>query len=364
MKDQFNKNLAMTEEEEHLFQQSNNCWICRKIIDNENEKVRDHCHITGKFRGSAHWDCNIKFQLTRKIPVIFHNLKGYDSHLIFSELHRFNLNVNAIPNGLEKYMAFFLGRDLVFIDSMQFMNFSLDKLVKNLVDIDFKYLVKEFGSKNLKILKQKGDYPYEYMNSFKRFNEDKLCARKYFYSPTKDKKISEDGKISDGHVSIEDYMVCAKIWDRFKMKNMGDYYDHYLKKDVLLLPDVFEKFIDTCLKYYELDHCHYFSAPGLSWDAMLKMTGVKLEKISDIDKYLFIEKGLRGGISYITKRYAKANNKYMCDYDSNKPSTFITYLDKNNLYGWAMSEYLPYEEFEWLKNVDELDIMSINKKVI
>ena len=200
------------------------------------------------------------------------------------------------------------------------------------------------------------------MNSFKRFNEDKLWAKKHFYSSTKDKKISEDGKISAGHVSIEDYMVCERIWDKFKMKNMGDYYDHYLKKDVLLLADVFEKFIDTCLKYYELDPFHYFCAPGLSWDAMLKMTAVKLEKISDIDKYLFIEKGLRGGISYIAKRSAKTNNKYMSDYDPNKPSTFITYLDKNNLYGWATSEYLLYREFEWLQNVDKFDVMSINEK--
>ena len=118
---------------------------------------------------------------------------------------------------------------------------------------------------------------------------------------------------------------------------MGDYHDHYFKKDVLLLTDVFEKFIITCLKYYELDPCHYFSSPGLSWDAMLKMTNVKLEKLSDIEKYLFIEKGSRRGISYIAKRYAKANNEYMSDYDSNKPLTFITYLDKNNLYGWSMS---------------------------
>ena len=95
---------------------------------------------------------------------------------------------------------------------------------------------------------------------------------------------------------------------------------------------------------------------------MLKMTNVKLEKISDIGKYLFIEKGTRGGISYIAKRYAKANNKYMSDYDSNKPSTFFTYLDKNKLYGWSMSEYLPYGEFEWVENVDELDVMSINEK--
>ena len=154
------------------------------------------------------------------------------------------------------------------------------------------------------------------MNSFKRFNEDKLCARKYFYSSIKDEKTGDDGKISDGHVSIKDYIVCKRIWDRFNMKNMGDYYDHYLKKDVLLLADVFEKLIKTCLKYYELDPCHYFSAPGLSWDAMLKMIDVKFKKISDIDKYLFIEKRLRGGISYIAKRYAKANNKYMNDCDS------------------------------------------------
>ena len=102
MKDQFNKNLIMTEEEEHLFQESNNCWIFKKIIDNDDEKVRDHCNITSKFRGAAHWDCNINFQLTKKIPVIFHNLKGYDSHFIFSELHKFNLKVDVIPNGVKK----------------------------------------------------------------------------------------------------------------------------------------------------------------------------------------------------------------------------------------------------------------------
>ena len=138
---------------------------------------------------------------------------------------------------------------------------------------------------------------------------------------------------------------------------MGDYHDHYLKKDVLLLADLFEKFIDTCLQLYGLDPCHYFSSPGLSWDAMLKMTGVKLEKISDIDKYLFTEKGLRGGVSYIAKRYAKANNKYTNDYDLKKSSTFINYLDMNNLYGWAMSEYLPYERFKWLKT-----LMSTGKR--
>ena len=189
MKKHFDKNLIMTEKEEYIFQESNNCRICKKLIDNDDEKVRDHCHVTGKFRGAVHWDCNINFQLTKKVPVVFHNLKGYDSHLIFFELHKFNLKINVIPSGLEKYMAFFLGKNLVFIDSMQLMNSSLDKRVKKFSDEDFKYLVKEFGPENLKILKQKGANPYEYMNGFKRFNEEKLCATKYFFSSTKKEKL-------------------------------------------------------------------------------------------------------------------------------------------------------------------------------
>ena len=226
------------------------------------------------------------------------------------------------------------------------MSFSLDKLVKNLSDDDFKYLTEEFGSENLELLKQKCAYPYEYMNSFERFNDKKLSIRNCFYSSTKDGKIGDDGKKLDGHISLKDCLTCEKIWDKFDINDMGDYHDHYLKKDVLLLADVFEKFIDAWLKFYGLDHCDYFSSPGLSWDAMLKMTGVKLEKISDIDKYLFIEKGLRGGVSYISKRYAKANNKYINDYDSKKSSKFTTYLDMDNLYGCGLSEYLPYGGFK------------------
>ena len=242
------------------------------------------------------------------------------------------------------------------------MNSSLDKLVKNLADKDFKYLIEEFGSENLEILKQKGTYPYKYMNSFERFNEEKLPVRKYFYSSIKDGKIGDDSKISDDHRYVNDHLTCKKAWDKFEMKNMSDYHDHYLKNDVLLLADVFEKFINTSVKYYELDPCHYFRSPGLSWDAMLKMTNIEFEKISDIDKYLFIEKGLRGGIIYIAKRYSKANNKYLNEYDPKKPSTFISYLDMNNLYGWAVDKYLHYKGFKWLKNIDKFDIMSINGK--
>ena len=172
-----------------------------------------------------------------------------------------------------------------------------------------------------------------------------------FYSSVKDRTTGDNGKKLDGHISDKDYLTCKKNWNEFNMKNMCDYHDHYLK-NVLLLADVFEEFIDTCLNFYELDPCYYFSSPGLSWDAMLKMTGVKLAKIFDTDIYLFIEKGLRGGVSYIAKRYSKSNNKYMKNYDPKKQSKFITYLDMNNLYGWAMNGYLPYGRFKWLKNVD------------
>ena len=122
MKKHFNKNLIMTEEEEEQFQPSNSCWICEKLIDNE--KVRDHCQITRKCRGVAHWSCNINLQLTKKVPAIFHNLRGYDSHLIFDELKKFDLKIDVITSRLEKYMAFILDKNLVFIDSMQFMNSS------------------------------------------------------------------------------------------------------------------------------------------------------------------------------------------------------------------------------------------------
>ena len=107
MNKHFNKNLTMRGKIEHLFQQSSSCWTCKKLIHNDEEKVRDHCHVTGKFRGAVHWNCNINFQLTKKIPLIFHNLRGYDSHLIFNELDKFDVKINVIPNGLEKYMVFF-----------------------------------------------------------------------------------------------------------------------------------------------------------------------------------------------------------------------------------------------------------------
>ena len=283
---------------------------------------------------SAHQDCNLKLRINPdklKIPVIFHNLRGYDSHFTMQEMgeivknHKQNskeMNINVIPNNMEKYMAFMLGDHLTFIDSFQFMSSSLDRLVSNLPKEALKYTSKMFKGEKLDLMSKKGVYPYDYMDCFHKFDDTQLPSKEEFYS-----------ELNNEHISDDDYEHAKKVWKKFKLNTMGDYHDLYLTSDILLLTDVFENFRKTCLEYYKLDPCHYFTSPGLSWDAMLKMTDIKLELMTDIDMFQFIEKGLRGGISYIANRYGKANNKYMKNYDPKAPSKYIMYLDANNLYG-------------------------------
>ena len=371
MKKYFNKPLRMTEENEQEFKKATTCHICDKKYTEKDIRVRDHCHITGEFRGSAHQECNLKLRINPKeikIPVIFHNLRGYDSHFIMQEIgaivkkHAYKnhkgeekqMNINAIPNNMEKYMAFMLGNHLTFIDSFQFMSSSLDKLVSNLPAEALKYTNKIFQKEKLKLMTRKGIYPYDYMDSFEKFNKTELPTKDEFYSI-----------LNNEHISDEDYCHAKKVWNTFQLKTMGEYHNLYLKSDILLLADVFENFRKTCLQYYKLDPCHYFTSPGLSWDAMLKMTNIQLELMTDIDMFQFIEKGLRGGISYIANRYAKANNKYMSEYDDKAPSKYIMYLDANNLYGWAMSQYLPTGGFKWMseKQINKINLAQYNEDI-
>ena len=294
MKNNFNKPLKMTNEDELCFKQTNKCHICDKKYTDKDIRVRDHCHITGKYRGSAHQECNLKLKIKPediKIPVIFHNLRGYDSHFITQQIgqivknHTFKnhkgeeqqMNINAIPNNMEKYMAFMLGKHLVFLDSFQFMSSSLDKLVSNLPHDALKYTSKVFKNDQFDMMKIKGVYPYDFMDSFEKFNKTEL--------PTKDEFFSI---LNDENITHEQYTHAQTVWDTFNLKSMGEYHDLYLKSDILLLADVFENFRKTCLQYYKLDPCHYFTSPGLSWDAMLKMTDIKLELMVDIDMYQFI----------------------------------------------------------------------------
>ena len=268
-------------------------------------------------------------EISKKIPVIFHNLRGYDSHFIMQEIgdviknnpyqnkrgETCEMSINAIPNNMEKYMAFMLGEHLTFINSFQFMSSSLDSLVKNLPEDSFKYTSEVFQDEQLNLMKRKGIYPYDYMDSFEKFNVNKLPLKEEFYSILNDENISDD-----------DYSHAKNIWNEFSLKNMGEYHDLYLKSDVLLLADIYENFRKTCLEYYKLDPCHCFTSPGLSWDAMLKMTGVNLELMTYIDMFQFIEKGMRGGISYIANRYGKANNKYMKTYNEKDPQSISCIL--------------------------------------
>ena len=165
------------------------------------------------------------------------------------------------------------------------------------------------------------------------------------------------------NINEKDYEKAKNLWNTFNIKHLGEYHDLYLKTDVLLLCNVFEELINTSLNYYSLDPCHYFSSPGLSWDAILKMTRIKLELIDDIDMYLFIKKGMRGSISYIAKRYSKANNEYMGDYDKSKETVYNMHFDANNVYGWAMTQYLPYSGFKWMtkEEINNFDISLIKE---
>ena len=240
-----------------------------------------------------------------------------------------------------------LGNHLTFIDSFQFMCSSLDKLVSNLPKDDLIYTSKPFKGKRLDLMSQKGVYPYDFVDSFEKFNQTELPNKDQFYSI-----------LNGQHITDDEYDHANKVWNTFMIKTMGGYHDLYLVSDVLLLTDVFENFRKTCMQHYKLDPCHYFTSPGLSWDAMLKMTNIKLELMTDIDMFHFIEKGMHGGVSYNANRYGNANNKYMKEYDKKAPSKYIMYLDANNLYGWAMSQYLPTGNFKWMtdKEISKIDL--------
>lgn len=190
---------------------------------------------------------------------------------------------------------------------------------------------------DLDLLTDKGVYPYDYMNSFDRFDEEQLPSKTYFVS-----------QLQEQHITDKDYARANFIWKHFNIKNIDEYHDLYLMTDVYLLTDVFENFRDMCLNYYGLDPAYYVTLPNYSWNVFLYMTGAKFEQIHQKEMYEMIEKGLRGGMTQCTYKKVETNNKYMNEqYDTSKPSSYKDYLDANNLYGLAMCKKLPYKNFEW-----------------
>ena len=194
------------------------------------------------------------------------------------------------------------------------------------------------------LLLRKEGYPYEYMNNWETFEEHQLPPIEAFYI-----------KLNLSGISEFDCDHAKRVWAAFGMKNLGDYHDLYLKKDMLLLSNVFQTFRTTCLEHYALDLAHFYTPPGLAWQGCLKKTGVNLELLTDPDILLMFERGTQGGITQAVHRYAHAKNSYMCDrFDPTKESHYLQYLDANDLYDWAMSQPLPTGEFKWVQNPDKL----------
>ena len=202
------------------------------------------------------------------------------------------------------------------------------------------------------LLLRKGIYPYEYMDSWEKFNEISLPSKEDFYSNLNMEDINDI-----------DYRHGNNVFKGFKLENLGDFHDLYVQSDTLLLVDVFENLRDMCIKEYELDPAHFLSLPGLAWQACLKKTNIELELLTDYDMLLMVEEGIRGGICHSIHRYAKANNKYMKNYNNNEESSYIQYLDAYNLYGWTMSKRLPVNGFKWIDNneINEEFIKNYNE---
>ena len=406
--------IPLTKEEKDNYNKENICHICKKESNNDmteqsylEPKVRDHCHFTGKYMGAAHYTCNLRYKIPKNIPVIFHNGSTYDYHFIIKELTcEFEGNFECLGENTEKYITFSVpikkrienkNMDITykikFIDSFRFTATLLSKLVDNLTDnihndkcikckcnlcfvramnetllfkcIDCeKEYEKEINKELIErientykfcnndinkfiMLVRKGVYPYEYMDGWNKFNEELMPSKELFYKELFYSNLTLE------NIGEVDYMHANNVFKTFELNNLGDYHDLYVRSDTLLLADVFENFRNACLSSYELDPAHFVSLPGLAWQACLKKTNVELELITDYDMLLMIEDGIRGGICHAIQRYAKANNKYMNNYNKNKESSYIQYLDANNLYGMAMSEKLPI--------IDENFVKSYNK---
>ena len=295
--------------------------------------------------------------------------KNKEDYISFSVEVAVDKYVDKLGNEKEKLI------ELRFIDSSKFMASSLDSLTRNLVGGGRKmFAFKNCSEQQYELLTRKGVYPYEHMTSWDRFEDTKLPPIESFYS-----------SLNMSGVSKSDYQHAQQVWEEFGIRNIGDYHDLYLRTNVLLLANVFEAFRDTCLRHYLLDPAHFYMALRLAWKACLKKTGVRLELLMDVDMLLMFEKGIRGGITQAVHRYASANNKYMMmglaglgshsnpmgglpaeqglkTYDPNKESSYLQYLDANNLYGWAMLQLLPASKFKWVEiDSDQISDLATSK---
>jgi len=347
----------LTDEEEDDLCNTTNCHICKKPL--LQDRVADHCHLTGKFRGPAHSKCNLEFQLSHFVPIFFHNFSAYDCHLFVKSLATIQGKTEVIASTSEKYTCLskriFIDEkrsvQFRFLDSYKFLSESLEKLAKYLPKENFHLLSSVFKSpEEQNLLTRKGVFPYDYLDCMERLSDTELPPIEHFFNKLTNEKCAE-----------QDYIHAKKVWSFFNCQNLKDYMMIYLMTDVLLLADIMENFRSVTKRIYGLDPCQYITLPAFSWDAMLKHTKAELELLTDIEMIYFIKNAIRGGLVQCSKRHSVANNKYLRTSNQTKKKSTIVYLDANNLYGWAMSEYLPYAGFDWVQNVENFDIFSISE---
>ena len=366
------KEPILSKYEEEEFQEATECYICENIFEELTNKVREHNHLSGEYRGAACQSCNTKEGKTCKlIPVFFHNGSNYDFHFIIEELMKYEDDYNKVQllsKNSENYISIDYGsnyKKIRFLDSYRFMVKGLSDVAKSMVE--FSILDKYFKG-DISLLKQKGYYPYEYIDSIDRLNETSLPPKESFFSSLTQKVITD-----------KEYSHAQEVWKHHNCKTLKDYHNLYLKTDVMILTDAFEKYRKFFLKHHKIDPCYCYSAPGLTWQCGLKYTGIELELLADYDMLTMIEKGIRGGFSGVLgPRHVKAFNKYTPNHNGNGnrvldenemkeclealkngknlndylTEKYLLYLDANNLYGWAMSQKLPTKDFKWENDPD------------
>ena len=358
----FNEYMIFCEEDKDCFKSATVCHICKnrrkdKVtaeypFSNEDPKVRDHDHLTGKFLGAAHKTCNLNKRREKPfLSVFMHNFSGYDSHLILPYLTKKLLpeveQITVIPKSGKKFMAIKINNQITFLDSMNFLSGSLDSLNERIKEsceykiVQQSSLIRNVNkvihrdsrlgtSKRFCLLLKKGSFPYEWAKSIDDYSLPRLVPKSAFYN-----------SITDSNITDQRYKVAEEMWEEFDMKSMLDYMETYCLIDTLLLAQVFEEFRNESLNNFNMDPCHFISLPGFAYNAFLKHTEVNLEYITDHEIFEMLSSNLRRGHSFCSQRYEESSifknlvNRKMTgtytDVEKIQLIQLLLYIDANNL---------------------------------